>query len=72
PFVHSALESATHLKGVFTIPKNKILIDELKTYIEDKQTITIVGSGFILPSPLKIRSWLNCMSHAQFSCQLNF
>lgn len=47
PFVHSALEKATHLKGVFTIPKNKILVDELKTYIEDKQTITIVGSGFI-------------------------
>jgi pyruvate/2-oxoglutarate dehydrogenase complex dihydrolipoamide dehydrogenase (E3) component len=47
PFVHSALESATHLKGVFTIPKNKILIDELKAYSTDKKSVAVVGTGFI-------------------------
>ena len=47
PFVHSALAEASLLKGVFTIPKNKIKIDELHAYSEDKETIVIVGTGFI-------------------------
>jgi len=47
PFVHESLRHASALKGVFTIPKNKILIDELKAYSDTKEEIVIVGSGFI-------------------------
>lgn len=47
PFVHESLKHALELKGVFTIPKNKTLIDELKAYSDIKEEIVIVGSGFI-------------------------
>ena len=47
PFVHDSLTHALTLKGVFTIPKNKILIDEVKAYVDVKNEILIVGSGFI-------------------------
>lgn len=47
PFVHESLKHALELKGVFTIPKNKTLIDELKFYSDTKNEIVIVGSGFI-------------------------
>jgi len=47
PFVHDSLKHALTLKGVFTIPKNKIFIDEVKAYIDVKNEILIVGSGFI-------------------------
>jgi len=47
PFVHSALAEASQLKGVFTIPKDKTKIDELKAYLKEKQSIAVVGTGFI-------------------------
>ena len=47
PFVHESLKHALALDGVFTIPKNKTLIDNLKNYSDEKAEIVIVGSGFI-------------------------
>jgi len=47
PFVHESLKHALALNGVFTIPKNKTLIDELKAYSDQREDIVIVGSGFI-------------------------
>jgi len=47
PFVHESLKHSLALDGVFTIPKNKILIDKLKAYSDEKTEIVIVGSGFI-------------------------
>jgi len=47
PFVHESLRHSLALEGVFTVPKNKELIDKAKNYIEDKKDIVIVGTGFI-------------------------
>ena len=47
PFVHESLKHALALNGVFTIPKNKTLIDELKAYSDQREDIVVVGSGFI-------------------------
>lgn len=47
PFVHNSLKHSLALEGVFTIPKNKTLIDKLKQYSDTKENIVIVGSGFI-------------------------
>ena len=47
PFVHESLKHALALDGVFTIPKNKTLIDKLKNYSDEKEEIVVVGSGFI-------------------------
>ena len=47
PFVHESLQHSLNLKGVFTIAKNVELIRKLKDYSDDKQNITVVGSGFI-------------------------
>jgi NADH oxidase (H2O2-forming) len=47
PFVHKSLEHALTLEGVFTVPKNKTLIDKAKAYLEDKTEVVIVGTGFI-------------------------
>jgi len=47
PFVHSSLEHALVYDGVFTVPKNKSLIDRAKAYLEDKKKVIIVGTGFI-------------------------
>lgn len=47
PFVHSSLFEESYLEGVFTIPKNKIKIDALKAYADQKEKIVIVGTGFI-------------------------
>jgi len=47
PFVHESLQHALALDGVFTVAKNKDLIDKARSYIEDKQDIVIVGTGFI-------------------------
>ncbi|MEA2046982.1 MAG: FAD-dependent oxidoreductase [Campylobacterota bacterium] len=47
PFVHKSLEHSLALEGVFTIPKNKKLIDKAKNYIDDKKSVVIVGTGFI-------------------------
>ena len=47
PFVHESLEHALRLEGVFSIPKNKTLIEDVKSYTDKKNKIIIVGSGFI-------------------------
>lgn len=47
PFVHDSLQHALSLEGVFTIPKNKILIDKAKAYIDKVDNIVVVGTGFI-------------------------
>jgi len=47
PFVHDSLCHALALDGVFTVAKNKELIDKAKAYIENKEEIVIVGTGFI-------------------------
>lgn len=47
PFVHSGLAAGRHLRGVFTIPKNKIKIDALKAYSDPREKIAVVGTGFI-------------------------
>ncbi len=47
PFVHDSLKHSLTLDGVFTIPKNKELIDKLKAYSDTKDEIVVVGSGFI-------------------------
>ena len=47
PFVHDSLRHALVLDGVFTIAKNKEIIDKAKDYLEDKQTVVVVGTGFI-------------------------
>jgi NADH oxidase (H2O2-forming) len=47
PFVHKNFEDALHLDNVFTIEKHKNKIDILKNYLNDKQRIVVVGSGFI-------------------------
>ncbi len=47
PFVHDSLRHALALDGVFTVAKNKKLIDRSKAYIEDKKKIVVVGTGFI-------------------------
>ena len=47
PFVHDSLRHALSLEGVFTVAKNKELIDKAKTYLEDKKDVVVVGTGFI-------------------------
>jgi len=47
PFVHDSLRHSLVLEGVFTIAKNKTLIDKLKMYADTRDEIVIVGSGFI-------------------------
>jgi pyruvate/2-oxoglutarate dehydrogenase complex dihydrolipoamide dehydrogenase (E3) component len=47
PFVHESLRHALALDGVFTIAKNKAVIDRAKEYIDSKNNIVIVGTGFI-------------------------
>ena len=47
PFVHESLRHALALDGVFTVAKNKDLIDKAKAYLEDKKDVVVVGTGFI-------------------------
>jgi len=47
PFVHKSLEHALKLEGVFTVPKDKNFIDKAKEYIDARDAILIVGTGFI-------------------------
>ena len=47
PFVHASLEHALKLDGVFTVPKNKQLIDKAKSFIDKIDNIVVVGTGFI-------------------------
>jgi NADH oxidase (H2O2-forming) len=57
PFVHKNFEDALHLENVFTIEKHKDKIDALKTYLDDKQRIIVVGTGFIgVEMALELRS----------------
>ena len=47
PFVHTSLQDSLALDGVFTVPKNKMLIDKAKAYIDTVDNIMVVGTGFI-------------------------
>lgn len=47
PFVHPGLAEGSHLQGVFTIPKHKRKIDALKHYVESRERVVVVGTGFI-------------------------
>jgi len=47
PFVHKSMHHALALKGVFTVPKNKSLIDKAKAYIDTIEDLVVVGTGFI-------------------------
>ncbi len=47
PFVHTSLQDSLALDGVFTVPKNKTLIDKAKAYIDTVDNIVVVGTGFI-------------------------
>jgi len=47
PFVHESLRHALALEGVFTVAKNKALIDRAKAYMEPKKEVVVVGTGFI-------------------------
>ncbi len=47
PFIPRNLKDSMHLENVFTIEKKKDKIDALKSYIENKKKIVVVGSGFI-------------------------
>jgi len=47
PFVHASLQDSLRLEGVFTVPKNKMLIDKAKAYIDTVDNVVVVGTGFI-------------------------
>jgi pyruvate/2-oxoglutarate dehydrogenase complex dihydrolipoamide dehydrogenase (E3) component len=47
PFVHKNFIDALELENVFTIEKTYESVEKLKNYIDDKQKIVVVGSGFI-------------------------
>jgi NADPH-dependent 2,4-dienoyl-CoA reductase/sulfur reductase-like enzyme len=47
PFVHASLQNSLSLEGVFTVPKDKALIDKAKAYIDKIDNLVIVGTGFI-------------------------
>jgi pyruvate/2-oxoglutarate dehydrogenase complex dihydrolipoamide dehydrogenase (E3) component len=47
PFIHPAMSEASKIEGVFTVPKSKVKIDQLKAYADTKQRITIVGSHML-------------------------
>lgn len=47
PFVHASLQQSLSLEGVFTIEKNKNLIDKAKAYIDKVDDLVVVGTGFI-------------------------
>jgi len=47
PFVHASLAPSLAFEGVFTVPKNKQLIDKAKAYIAQVDDIVVVGTGFI-------------------------
>ena len=47
PFVHASLQPALSFDGVFTVPKNKQLIDKAKAYIDQVDDVIVVGTGFI-------------------------
>lgn len=47
PFVHDSLRHSLALEGVFTVAKNKELIDKAKAYLDNKINVVVVGTGFI-------------------------
>jgi pyruvate/2-oxoglutarate dehydrogenase complex dihydrolipoamide dehydrogenase (E3) component len=47
PFVHTSLQHSLTFEGVFTVPKNKDYIDDSKAYMDTKEKVIIVGTGFI-------------------------
>ena len=47
PFVHASLQDSLGFDGVFTVPKNKMLIDKAKAYIDNVDDVVVVGTGFI-------------------------
>jgi pyruvate/2-oxoglutarate dehydrogenase complex dihydrolipoamide dehydrogenase (E3) component len=47
PFIHQNFKESMHLENVFTIDKSKAKIDALKSYLEDKKKVVVVGTGFI-------------------------
>jgi len=47
PFVHASLKHSLTVQGVFTVPKNRDYIDSAKAYMETKEKIVVVGTGFI-------------------------
>lgn len=47
PFVHTSMQPALELEGVFTVPKNKTLIDKAKAHVDKIRDIVVVGTGFI-------------------------
>ena len=47
PFVHASLQDSLSLEGVFTVPKNKILIDKAKAHMDTVENVVVVGTGFI-------------------------
>ena len=47
PFVHTSLQDSLSFEGVFTVPKNKVLIDKAREYIEKVNDVVVIGTGFI-------------------------
>ncbi len=47
PFVHKSFEDALELENVFTVDKRFDEVQRLKTYLEGKNKIVVVGTGFI-------------------------
>ncbi len=47
PFVHQNFKNALELENVFTVEKEYHKVEELKNYLENKEKVIIVGSGFI-------------------------
>jgi len=47
PFVHPNFEDALELENVFSVDKRYDEVKRLKAYIEDKNKIIVVGTGFI-------------------------
>jgi len=47
PFVHDSLQHSLNYQGVFTVPKNRDYIDKAKAYMDSKDKIVVVGTGFI-------------------------
>ncbi|MEA3513727.1 MAG: FAD-dependent oxidoreductase [Campylobacterota bacterium] len=47
PFVHKNFHDSLELENVFTIEKSYHEVERLKNYLENKQKIIVVGTGFI-------------------------
>lgn len=47
PFVHNSLQHSLEYENVFTLDKSYDEVKKLKDYVEDKQKVVIIGTGFI-------------------------